>query len=110
MEEGPDASVSRQVRSLARGEVRALHEDRLRLHRVREEIQVSGAFVGPLPERREMMVRTKRQQAFIARLYARLGFKYIVGWKDVRGYGVAATRCVNWIRLDQPAYINLRDT
>ena len=66
-------------------------------------------YHGPSPERRFAFRQTRAQQEYVAKLYAKLGFKYIIGWKDVRGYGVAATRNVEWIRKDQPPYVNLRD-
>lgn len=69
---------------------------------------MSRRILGPLPEHREGMRETYAQMEYAARLYAKLGFKYIIGWRDVRGYGIAATKCCEWIPAGAPAYINLR--
>jgi phosphoenolpyruvate-protein kinase (PTS system EI component) len=61
---------------------------------------------GPRPERREVMVETPAQMAYVARLYARLDFRYIIGWRDVRGYGVMALKRSEWETSTH--YINLR--
>lgn len=61
---------------------------------------------GPRPERREVMLETPAQMAYVAGLYARLDFRYIIGWRDVRGYGVMALKRPEWETATP--YVNLR--
>ena len=63
---------------------------------------------GPQPLRKEFMLETRHQQVYIAELLARAGFKYIIGWKDVRGWGVYGVKNVEWIRPQDFPYVNLR--
>jgi hypothetical protein len=46
--------------------------------------------------RRELMVQTPHQMNYIARQLVKLGYKYIIGWKDVRGYGLMASERAAW--------------
>lgn len=62
-----------------------------------------------LPARKEFMLETPEQQRYVASLCARRGFKYIVGWKDVRGWGLFAIQFAEWSEGNSDApYINLR--
>lgn len=61
---------------------------------------------GPRPESRHVMVETPAQMHYVAGLYARLNFRYIVGWRDTRGYGIMALKRPEWPTVSP--YINLR--
>lgn len=71
-------------------------------------------------ERRATAVDTAAQMTYIADLYVRLGFKYIIGLKACkgvnaagtgprwRGYIVQATRYAQWQDEHSTPYVNLR--
>lgn len=59
------------------------------------------------PERRALMLETHHQMEYCARLYEKLGFKYIIGWRDVQGYGLSVTKFAEWQSADGRAYIDL---
>jgi hypothetical protein len=63
---------------------------------------------GPQPKSHELMLDTYNQMEKTAHRYARLGYRYIIGWRDVRGYGVFALHFADWQTPESSAYINLR--
>jgi len=58
--------------------------------------------------RKEFMVQTQGQQRFISRLLCRLGYCYIIGWKDVQGWGIYGVWRADWQNESSYPYINLR--
>lgn len=54
-----------------------------------------------------MMLPSAESQRNCARLYETLGYKYIIGWRDVNGYGLYVVQFPEWT-VGSIAYINLR--
>ena len=53
-----------------------------------------------------MMLQSYEQTRNCTRLLLKLGYRYIVGWKDVNGYRLHAVRNVEWLR-GNGTYVNL---
>lgn len=60
------------------------------------------------PRRKKFMLETRHQMEYVASLLVRAGFKYIIGWKDVRGYGISAVQFAEWQTPSSWPYVNLR--
>ena len=62
---------------------------------------------GPLPVTWSLLLPTRTAQRATAQRYARLGYKYIVGWKDVQGFGLYVVKCAVGIKAGDAPYVNL---
>lgn len=60
------------------------------------------------PRRKEFMLGTYNQMEKTAHRLARLGFFYVIGWRDVRGYGIYAVQFPEWYTEGMAPYVNLR--
>lgn len=60
-----------------------------------------------LPKRKQLMLQTPEQQRNCARMLIKLGYRYIVGWKDVAGYGLMAVQFADWQTPSSTPYVNL---
>lgn len=60
------------------------------------------------PKRRELMLQTHDQMKNCARLYVKLGYRYIIGWRDVRGFGLSVVQFAEWQTPSSAPYVNLR--
>lgn len=60
------------------------------------------------PRRRELMLQTYNQMEKTAHRYTRLGYFYVIGWRDVRGYGIYAVQFPEWYVEGMAPYVNIR--
>lgn len=60
------------------------------------------------PRRREFMLDTYNQMDKTAQRLAKLGYFYVIGWRDVRGFGVCAVQFPEWYKEGMAPYVNLR--
>ena len=61
---------------------------------------------GPRPRTHWLMLQTPDQVRYVAKLYMRLGYKYLVGWRDVSGWGLHVVQLAEWQSPSSAPYFN----
>lgn len=59
------------------------------------------------PKSRWLLLQTPEQAHNCANLYLRLGYRYVIGWRDVRGYGLYVVQFAEWQTPTSVPYVNL---